>query len=515
MAKLKELLSSIHIVAAWNDRDMDVQGLAYNSRNVTPGDVFVCIKGFKTDGHVYIADALANGAAAIVVEDYQEGWDDLPQYQVTDSRKALAALSDAFYGHPSRAMKTIGITATNGKTSTSFMTDAILEEHGWKTGLIGTVVVKFGDYSEPTKLTTPESLDLHHYFAQMRDQDVSHVTMEVSSSALDLSRVGSVDFDIVSLNNISREHIDLHGSFEEYFNSKASLIRNAGAGKWAILNLDDAYSASLIEETEANVLTFSVETGDGDLICKNLDLSTGRAKFTVEIRKPFTVGGSKYGGESFDIELSTPGYHSVYNSMVAIAAALLNEIPIETIQKGLKGFGGVERRFEMVFEDDFKILDDHFANYGNINVTLSTLEQMDYADLKLVYAIRGSRGVTVNRENAQAIMEWAPKLGLTELIATVSHSHVTEKDVVTEEEVRVFQEMMDKAGIRVHLYKELDDAVQHALSEVKENDVVLLAGCQGMDPGAKIALEQLNKTRPEMDEDILFKPLKNRVAGIS
>ncbi|WP_079477676.1 Mur ligase family protein [Halobacillus salinus] len=515
MAKLNELLQSIHVLESWNETNLDITGLAYNSRNVEAGQIFVCIKGFKTDGHAYILEAVSNGASAIIVEDYQEGWDDIPQYRVADSRAALAALSDAFYRHPSQSMKTIGITATNGKTSTSFMTNAILEEHALKTGLIGTVVVKFGDYSEPTKLTTPESLDLHHYFAQMRDQDVSHVTMEVSSSALDLKRVGSVDFDIVTLNNISREHIDLHGSFEEYFNSKASLIREAKEDAWAILNLDDEYSASLVDETKANLLTFSVETGDGDLVCRNLDLSTGRAKFDVEIRKSFTVGATTYEPMIFSIELSTPGYHSVYNSMVAVAVGLLNEIPLETIQKGLKAFGGVERRFEMVFEDDFKILDDHFANYGNINVTLSTLQQMDYNDLKLVYAIRGSRGVTVNRENAEAIAEWAPELGLTEVIATLSDDYTTGKDRVTEEEVEVFQEVMREAGIHVDFYKELDDAIEKGLSEVKADDVVLLAGCQGMDPGAKIALEQLNKARPEMDEEELFKPLKNRVAGIS
>ncbi|MBH0230333.1 Mur ligase family protein [Halobacillus yeomjeoni] len=514
MAKLYDLLKSVNVLESWNEKDLEVTGLAYNSKSVEKGNVFVCIKGFKTDGHAYILEAVSKGASALVVEDYQEDWQDIPQFRVEDSRKALAAMSDAYYGHPSQALKTIGITATNGKTSTSFMTNAILEEHGLNTGLIGTVVVKFGDYSEPTKLTTPESLDLHHYFAQMREQNVSHVTMEVSSSALDLSRVGSVDFDIVALNNISREHIDLHGSFEEYFNCKASLIREAGPGKWAILNLDDPYSASLVEETEANVLTYSVETRDGDLVCKDLDLSSGRAKFTVEVRKPFKVGATSYEPMEFDVELSTPGYHSVYNSMAAIAAGLLNEVPVSTIQKGLKAFGGVERRFEMVFEDDFKILDDHFANYGNINVTLSTLQQMEYSNLKLVYAIRGSRGVTVNRENAEAIAEWAETLGLREVIATLSEPHVSEKDKVTEEELRVFQDVMDKAGIKVHLYRKIDDAINHAISEAEKDDVVLLAGCQGMDPGAKIALEQLSEKRPEMDEEKLFKPLKNRVAGI-
>ena len=152
---------------------------------------------------------------------------------------ALATLADAFYGHPTQKLKTIGITATNGKTSTAFMTNAILENHGFKTGLMGTIVVKIGDYAEPSDLTTPESLDLHRFFKQMVDEEVTHATMEVSSSALELNRVGNVDFDIVTLNNISREHIDLHASFENYLEFKSGLIRNAEKGQIAILNLDD------------------------------------------------------------------------------------------------------------------------------------------------------------------------------------------------------------------------------------------------------------------------------------
>nr|WP_239534030.1 UDP-N-acetylmuramoyl-L-alanyl-D-glutamate--2,6-diaminopimelate ligase [Thalassobacillus pellis] len=507
------LLESVDIIESENKKDIDIAGIAYNSNDVTPGDVFVCIKGFVTDGHDYIGGAVKNGAAAIIVEDLQDGWD-IPQIRVKNSRLALAAMSDTFYGHPSQSMKTVGITATNGKTTTSFMTDAILEKHGWKTGLIGTVVVKMGDYAEPATLTTPESLDLHHYFAQMRERDISHVTMEVSSSALDLHRIGNVDFDIVTLNNISREHIDLHGSFEEYFNTKASLVRNAGPDKCAVLNLDCPYSSSLVNETKAQVLTFSVEKEDGHLCCKNLDLSTGRAKFTVEVRKPFEVNGVKVEPQEFDIELATPGYHSVYNSMVAITVGLVSGVPVNTIQTSLRQFGGVERRFEIIFEDDFKIIDDHFANNGNIDVTLSTMQKMEFKNLKLVYAIRGNRGPTVNRENAKAIAEWAPKLGIGEVVATLSRSHVTTKDKVTDEEIEVFREEMDEAGVKVHLYEELDDAISHALSEVEADDIVLLAGSQGMDFGANIALNQMKEARPEIDEEKLFKPLENRVAGI-
>lgn len=513
MATLYELLHAVEVLESWHAQDMEIQGISYHSQQVKPGDIFVCIKGFKTDGHAYIMGAISAGAVAIIVEDYQEGWE-VPQFRVANSRLALAALSARFYGEPSTSMKLIGITATNGKTSTSYMTNAILERHGLKTGLIGTVVVKIGDTAEPSRLTTPESRDLQAYFAKMKAAGVSHVTMEVSSSALELGRVANVDFDIVALNNISREHIDLHGSFEQYFEHKSSLIRHAGPDKLAILNLDCPYAASLVDKTEAQVITYGVERQDGDLLVRDLDLSTGRARFTVVLQNGLHTSQLQMAPCEFEIELGTSGFHSVYNSMVAIIAAMLNHVPISTIQQALQAFRGVERRFEMIYEDDFKIVDDHFANRGNIDVTLSTLQRMDYNRLRLVYAIRGSRGPTVNRENAEAIAAWAPKLGIKQIIATLSRSHVTQKDIVTDEELQVFQQVMKEAGIQVQLYPELPDAISHALFHTDHGDLILLAGCQGMDAGAKIALEQLMKLRPDLDASQLFKPLQHRVAGV-
>lgn len=511
MINLFKLLKAIDVVDSRNKKDVHIESIEYNSKNVKKGSLFVCIKGYKTDGHKYIPQAIANGAAALIVEDFQDDCS-IPQFRVENSRHALAALADMFYNHPSKAMKIIGITATNGKTTTAFMTNSILERHGFKTGLVGTVMVKFGQKADAAKLTTPQSLDLQRYFSEMRDEKVSHVTMEVSSIALQLSRVDCVDYDIVSLNNISRDHIDLHGSFENYFNSKASLIRNAKPGQWAILNLDDPYSASLINETKAHVITFGIENDTGYLACKNLDLSTGRAHFTVEIKKPFKAYGIEHKPAEFNIELSVPGYHSVSNSMVAITIALLCGVPIKTIQESLRNFVGVERRFEFIYEKDFKIIDDHFANVGNINVTLGTLKFMKFNKLRIVYAVRGGRGPVVNRENAETIVKWAPKLGITELTATLSKSHVTEKDVVAQDELDAFLEVMSKAGIKVDLYNELPDAIGHALSKVNEGDILLLSGCQGMDPGAQIALQKLYELRPDLDEDELFGSIKNRVA---
>ena len=514
MLKLSELLQSIEIKQAFNDKELTISSVSYHSGKVTEGTLFVCIRGYKTDGHKYLPQAVANGAVAAVVEEYQEGID-IPQYLVGNGRIALARLGDAFYGHPSEKMKMIGITATNGKTTTTYMTNAILEKQGFKTGLIGTVSIKIDDVSIPSVLTTPESLDLQNYLKQMADKQVSHVCMEVSSAALETNRVEKVDYDIVTFNNISREHIDSHGSFEQYFAAKSSLIRNASENAVAVLNLDDAYSASLITETKAQVITFGLESKQGHIHCKNLDLTTGRARFTVEILKPFNAAGFEYEPSEFEVELSVPGLHSVYNSMVAITISLLCGVSISTIKETLSSFAGVERRFEFIYEDDFKIIDDHFANAGNINVTLQTLNYMDYKKLHLVYAIRGERGPTVNRENAETIVEWASKLGLDEIIATKSVSHVTEKDWVTDEEERVFLEVMAEANIKVNLYDELPDAVSHALEQVESGDLILLAGCQGMDYGAEAALLRLHELKNELPIAKLFLPLCSRVAGVS
>lgn len=514
MTKLNELLKSIDIIESWNEKDIDISGISYHSKKVEKDHIFVCIKGYKTDGHKYIMSAINNGAVALIVEDFQEGWK-IPQYKVNNSRIALAHLSSCYYNNPSNHMKMIGITATNGKTTTSFMVDKILADNKYSTGLIGTVVSKFSNVSIPSILTTPESLNLQNYFYQMKNKNISHVTMEVSSSSLELSRVADVDFDIVAFNNISREHIDLHGSFEDYFRVKSSLIRNAKESAWAVINIDSLILKELISETKANILTFGVENNDGDLSCEDLDLSTGRAVFYVSINKPLNLGNTKYKQRRFKINLSVPGYHSVYNSMSAIAIALLAGVPINNIQKSLENFIGVERRFQFIFEDNFKIIDDHFANIGNINVTLATLNKMVYKDLHLIYAIRGSRGKIVNKENALAIVEWSHKLGFKKIIATTSDSHVTDKDKVIQEELDIFMNIMDENNIEVDLYNELPDAINEGISRAKDSDVVLLAGCQGMDYGAHIALKIMHLLRPDIDEDLLYAPLKDRVAGSS
>ncbi len=515
MITLQSLLddSNLKILQRNNESNPDITGLAYHSGKVSPGMLFFCIKGFKTDGHLFLNEARKRGAAAAVVERIQPQME-LPQLRVENSRRALAALADSFYGHPSKKLKMIGITASNGKTTTSFMTNAILEENNLQTGLIGTVIVKSGDTILPAELTTPESLDLHRYLHQMVTRGISHVTMEVSSSGLELHRVGSVDYNIAVLNNISREHIDLHGSFENYFQAKASLIRQAGPEQWVVLNLDCPHTASLSEETAARKLTYGFKNSTADCTVEELDLTTGKPRFIVALKKPSLAEKLTGGVSRFPVALSVLGLHSVYNAMAALLCGMLCGVPVAVIQRALSGFRGVERRFELIFDGDFKVIDDHFANSGNIDVTLETLKFMQYRRLHLVYAIRGSRGATVNRENAEAIAAWAPQLNIKKIIATTSSSHVTEKDRVTAEESRVFSEVMETAGIEVELHHELPEAISSGLSPVGSGDILLLLGCQGMDYGAGICLEMIHRRHPHLDREEIFKTLQNRVAGV-
>ncbi len=520
--KINEILEAVAIpensegsaefIKDW--KDIEITGLSYHSKRVETNHLFFCIKGYETDGHKYLPEAVRKGAAAAVVEDIQPGID-IPQIKVKNSRIALAKSAANFYHHPSKKLQVIGITATNGKTTTSFMAHKILKDQNMEAGIIGTVMVQYRNKKIPSLLTTPESLDLQKHFNGMVEEGVSHVTMEVSSSAQELHRVDGVDFDIVTLNNISREHIDSHGSFERYFEVKSRLITRAKSDSAAVLNLDDAYSKGLISKTKSKVFTFGIEDSSGDFSVKNLDLSTGRGVFTLVINKDLHHKGVRIPKGEIDINLSVPGFHSVYNSVVAAIIGLLSGVDKSGVKKSLKAFRGVERRFEFLYEKDFKIVDDHFANAGNIHMTLGTLKEMEYNNLHVLYAIRGKRGVAVNRENTEALVEWLPKLGVTELLATESVSHVMEKDRVTAEEREVFQQVTKASGIPTRIIKELPEAVATIMKKAEPGDVVLLAGCQGMDYGGEMALKILVKGKTPKEQDEILAPLKDRVAGIA
>jgi len=513
--KLSRLLESIEIIAKQNaDKEIDIKKLAYHSTEVEAGTLFVCIQGFQTDGHDYAELAVTNGASALVVERFLPELP-VPQVLVSDSRKALAVLSDCFYGHPSQSMGVFGVTGTNGKTTITYMTDAVFRAHELNTGMIGTIMVKYNSKKEPSVLTTPESLDLQRYLAEMREKHVSHVSMEVSSIALDLKRTEKVRFDVLAFTNIHRDHIDLHGSFEAYYNAKASFIRRAPKESVAILDIDEPLLDKLTGETDAQVVSFGAENTSGIFSVSDIDLSEGIPSFTVSQSRPIqTLSGETLHLDPFRIDLSVPGHYSISNAMTAIITGLVNDIPLSVVKDGIENFKGVERRFQIIYKDEFMIIDDLFLNEDNIDAGMKALKNLDYNKIHFVHAIRGSRGVEVNRENAERMADWFPQVGITKVTLTASRSHAGKLDTVTEEETAVFMKVMKDRGIAVAFHPELQDALSASLDRVEPGDILLITGAHGMDYGAKITLELLLETRPDVNEEAIREVLNNRMVGV-
>lgn len=507
---LKKLLDGIEILDRKGDIDvnLDIPHIANDSREIGEGDIFVAMKGVLVDGHDYIQKAKDNGAVLAVVDHFTD--DDIPQIVVENPRKALADLACTFYNHPSKELKVFGVTATNGKTSTAYMIRDIFKEAGYEVGVVGTVEVQYKDVSIPSILTTPESIHLQKHLRDMVDAGIEVVVMEVSSSAQELYRSRGIDYDIVSFNNISEEHLEQHGTFENYFHFKSRLIRHADEKTAVILNIDAPLIEGLIEKTKGDVLTAGIEK-EASIGIEDIDLSTGFAKFNYVVKQAHHSSRWNLDPVVLPIELEVAGYHSVLNAMIAITYGLLEGVDGATIQKALRNFSGVERRFELIYNKEYMILDDHFANEKNIAVTLETLCQMDYKNLHVLYAVRGGRGAALNRDNALEMVKWMDKLPLKTFYATRSEEVVSSKDVVTDSELAAFSDVMKEAGYDVPIVDDLKSAIAKVWDKVGEHDVFLLAGCQGMDHGAKYVWETLAEQSEGEEKTYWLNKIENRI----
>jgi len=516
MMKLMELLQSIATVSEINNKeDIEIKTLAYHSSRVEPDTLFVCIKGFQTDGHSFADRAVANGAVALVVERFLPELD-VPQFLVADGREALAQLSDAFYEEPSRDMRLFGVTATNGKTTITYMTDAVFKAHGLETGLIGTIVVNYKNTVIPSVLTTPESLDLQRYLKEMHDNGVSHVSMEVSSSALDLKRTQNVAFDVAAFTNIHRDHIELHGSFEAYYNAKASFIREAKKESIALLNIDEPLLEKLTEETAAQVIAFGIDNASGHFHVSDVVMTKGLPSFTVTQKRPVkSLSGKTIFLDPFKITLSVPNRYSIYNALTAIITGLVNDIPLNKVKAGIEQFEGVERRFQILYDKEFMVIDDLLLNEDNIDAGMEALKNLTYNKIHFVHAVRGNRGVKVNRENAERLAWWFPSLGISNITLTASRSLLGSLDTVSEDETAAIRDVMDSSGVAVDYYDELEDALEASLDKVEPGDILLITGAHGMDHGARLTLK-LMKEKTTLDvqsfEDILNKRMVGATA---
>ena len=331
--KLKELLHGLDVLELHADEALDITGVQYDSRQVTPGDLFVAISGFQTDGHRYIPKAMENGASCVVCEKKPEA--DLSYVLVPDARAALAVLGANWFDHPADDMCVIGITGTNGKTTSTYLLKHVLEKTlGAKVGLIGTIQNMIGDEILHTERTTPESFELQKLFADMRAAGCTHVIMEVSSHALVLHRADQIRFSAAVFTNLTEDHLDFHKTMDAYCDAKAMLFRRCDTGA---VNVDDPYAKRIMQQADCRLLTYSAQGTTAALAAENTGLFSDRVEFEAV-----------YQNKRVPVTLGIPGIFSVYNALGVIAAALALDIPLGKIADALRTAQSVKGRVEVV-----------------------------------------------------------------------------------------------------------------------------------------------------------------------
>ena len=373
---MKQLLDGVGGTAL-TVADVTVSGVAYRSDKVRPGDVFFCVSGFAHDGHDFAADAVERGAAALVVERELVGVD-TPQFLVANTRAALAIASANFEGDPSRLVDVVGITGTNGKTTTVYLLDAILRAAGRTTGLIGTVETRVAGERMASSRTTPESSDLQHLLAEMRDAGVSAASMEVSSHAIDLHRVDAVRFAAVAFTNLTQDHLDYHHTLEEYASVKRRLFTDFSA-RARIVNIDDPYGADL-----AAAIPGVITAGrDAAAMVRAVaeDSSASGTRFTL-----VTPAGSA------SVDLPLAGAYNVSNALVAAGCALGIGIDLATVVAGLDAAPQVPGRFERVdVGQRFSVIVDYSHTPDSLEKALLAVKAVTIGRVIVVFGCGGDR----------------------------------------------------------------------------------------------------------------------------
>ena len=378
--------------------DADVTEIAYDSRTVTPGALFVALRGAKSDGHDYIAQALNKGAAALMIHADRAGWygaHGLPTIIVPNTRAVLPFLSAEFYGRPSEQLDLIGVTGTNGKTTTAFMIESIFRTLGERTGLIGTIGAMINGKSVPLERTTPEAPDLQKLFADMAGAGVRRCVMEVSSQGVTMERTAECAFDTGVFTNLTQDHLDAHGTMEAYFAEKLRLFTEypqAFPQKTfnAVVNADDPYGLRVVEALEAsgrNVLRYALRDPDAPLRAVIDEARPDGTRFTVTYQPP---QGSAV---TFTVELQMGGLFQVANALAAIGVALLRRVPPTAIVNGLEALPGVPGRFELVpaHGKDFTVVVDYAHSPDGLENVLKSARALSPGRLVCVFGCGGDR----------------------------------------------------------------------------------------------------------------------------
>ncbi|EGT0013152.1 UDP-N-acetylmuramoyl-L-alanyl-D-glutamate--2,6-diaminopimelate ligase [Clostridium perfringens] len=379
---LKSLLKGLDYEVIKGNEESKVQNIRYDNRKIEQGDAFVCVKGFKVDGHSFIGDAIKKGANVLIVQEDVSVQEDITIIKVRDTRKALAIMSSNYFGNPKDKLKIIGITGTNGKTTSAFIIKSILEKAGFMTGLIGTIANYIGNKKVDAVRTTPESYELHELFKNMVDAGVEYCVMEVSSHSLDLDRVYGVQFEEGIFTNLTRDHLDFHKTFENYYNAKFKLFERSNH---SIINLDDPYGANIVKDIEergvkTKVSTFSIEK-ESDFKAFEIKSHSNGSEFKVNLEKV----------EEFYINI--PGEYNIYNSLGCIICAHNLNIPMDKIKEGLSDVV-IPGRCELVAKEKnlpYSIIIDYAHTPDGLENVLTTVKAFTKNRMISVFGCGGDR----------------------------------------------------------------------------------------------------------------------------
>ena len=432
--------------------DVEVNELRYNSRKVEKGDVFCCVVGTFADGHKYAAQAVEAGAAALVVERQLDL--DVPQILVENTRIAMAEMAAAYYGNPADEMVMVGITGTNGKTSTSYMLKSIAERMGKKVGLIGTIRNMIGDIIIDTERTTPESVDLQRILRQMKDEKVDVVIMEVSSHSLDQKRVHGITYDVGCFTNLTQDHLDYHKTFENYFAAKKLMFAQC---EKAVINLDDSYAADMVAGVDIPVLTVGVRE-QADVTASEIDITTRGVQFDFNYRNVTS---------RFNVPI--PGLFSVFNAMSAAGIALSLGWTLDSIKYGLEHMVSVSGRLEPLptGKNEFTVLLDYAHTPDALENLLKTVRGFATGRVVTLFGCGG------DRDHAKR-----PIMG--EIAGRFSDfAIVTSDNPRSEDPMEIIASVEDgvkKSGCEYVVIESRRDAIEYALKNANKNDVIILAG---------------------------------------
>lgn len=447
--KLSQILDGIKILNTYED--IEVADVTQDSRLVKEGSLFVCVKGAVFDGHNVAAEMLEKGAAAVVVE-RDLGLD--KQIIVENSRAVFSPICANFYNNPAKKLKLIGLTGTNGKTTTTFLIKQILENSGKKVGLIGTVQNMICDEIYPAKYTTPDPYELQKLFAMMVDAGCEYCVMEVSSQALAQGRVNGLNFAVGVFTNLTQDHLDYHKTWENYFNSKRMLFENCDI---AVTNADDKYGLEIVKGLDFDkLITYAVDTNNADYVAKNVSFKSSGVEYEL-------VGDNI--GRCY---CPIPGRFSVYNSLCAAAVALALGIDFDKVLAAISKSNGVKGRIEVVPCDrDFTIIIDYAHSPDGLENIITSLKEIAKGRVVTVFGCGGDRDKTKRPKMGRIAAE------LSDFCVVTSDNPRSENPSEIIKDILVGMEGIDTPYEVVELRR---DAIAYAINHAKKDDIILLAG---------------------------------------